>query len=895
MTILATKLYIPPVRPKIVLRPRLIERLNKGLSSGCKLTLISASAGFGKTTMVSEWVAGCGRPAAWLSLDEGDNDITHFLTYIVAALQTIAANVGAAVLDVLQSPQPPPTKSILTALLNEMSTVSDNFILVLDDYHVIDAKPVDNALTFLLEHLPPQMHLVIATREEPGLPLARLRARDQLTELRAADLRFTPAEAAEFLNQIMGLNLTAEDIAALEARTEGWIAGLQLAAISMQGHQDTTSFIQSFTGSHHFVMDYLVEEVLQQQSEGVQTFLLRTSILDRICSALCNAVLLDSSASGQEILEYVEHANLFLIPLDDAREWFRYHHLFAEFLRKRLLAEYSEDVVRELHQRASHWFAEHADILSAIEHALAAKDYEYAACLIAPQSQQWMQRGEISTIIKYLNQLPRHQVWNDWSLCLWYGWSYAVRGDLNPAGRWTNRLEALITPLIQETTLKESGPVSSDLQNAYVQVLAIRSVIARQNKDFASAIALGEQALRLVPEENLNLQIIISALLSSAVLEAGRFDQAEDLLHSTRKRSYRTGNPFITFTLLLNESALAVMRGQLQRAHDLNEETLRLAQAEGMERLAFLPQLRLGRINYFWNQLPQARQYVTPAIEQADMNAYPSPTVRGYITLAWIQNAEGQYPQALQTLADAEQIALSQHELESVEMVRGVRAQLQFSVGEHEAVTRWIKSSDWESLDSSKSGLVLSDESFFPYCQILIASGESLAWKRVERLLEWRLMDSGRQRRHSAILKIRLMQAFLHHTKNQPNFAIASLLQALEIAMPENCIRPFLDEGQPLIPYLRRVPPRHAARGFTQKILAYISTPHIHSQLLEQLSRQELNILQLIAQGHTNPEIAVKLVLAVSTVRWYAKQIFRKLGVHNRTQAAAQAKKLNLI
>ena len=334
--ILATKLYIPPPRYKIVLRPCLIERLNEGLSAGRKLTLISAPAGFGKTTLVSEWVAGCGRPTAWLSLDEGDNDPTRFLTYLIAALQTIAANIGAGMLAVLQSPQPPSIESILTTLLNEITTIPDNFILVLDDYHAIDSKSVDRCLTFLLEHLPPQMHLVIATREDPHLPLARLRARGQLTELRAADLRFTPSEAADFLNQVMGLNLSAEDIAALETRTEGWIAGLQLAALSMQGHQDTTSFIKSFTGSHHFVLDYLVEEVLQQQSESVQTFLLRTSILDRMCGPLCDAVLLDSAASGQETLEYLEHANLFIVPLDNERRWYRYHHLFAELLRQRL-------------------------------------------------------------------------------------------------------------------------------------------------------------------------------------------------------------------------------------------------------------------------------------------------------------------------------------------------------------------------------------------------------------------------------------------------------------------------------------------------------------------------------------------------------------------------------
>src|SRR5436305_313112 len=332
--ILATKLYLPPLRPNVVSRPRLIERLNEGLHRN--LTLIAAPAGFGKTTLISQWVTSCDRQVAWLSLDEGDSDPTRFLTYLVAALRTIAPTLGEGVLGALQSPQPPPPEAMLTALLNDLTTIRDQFVLVLDDYHVLDAKAVDHALSYLVEHLPPQMHLVIVTREDPQLPLARLRARGQLTELRATDLRFTPPEATEFLNQRMALNLSAEDITALEARTEGWIAGLQLAAISLQGHKDATSFITSFTGSHHFVLDYLTEEVLQQQSESVQTFLLRTSILDRLCGPLCDAVLLDPSASGQETLEHLERANLFIVPLDNERRWYRYHHLFTDLLRQRL-------------------------------------------------------------------------------------------------------------------------------------------------------------------------------------------------------------------------------------------------------------------------------------------------------------------------------------------------------------------------------------------------------------------------------------------------------------------------------------------------------------------------------------------------------------------------------
>jgi LuxR family maltose regulon positive regulatory protein len=408
--ILATKLYIPPPQPRVVLHPRLIERLNEGLHR--KLTLISAPAGFGKTTLLSECLAGCERPSAWLSLDEGDNDPTRFVAYLVAALQTIAADIGEGVLGVLQSPQPPPTELVLTNLLNEIATVPDDFVLVLDDYHAIDAKPVDDALAFLIEHLPPRMHLLIATREDPQLPLARLRARGQLSELRAADLRFTASEAAEFLKGVMSLKLSEEDIAALETRTEGWIAGLQLATISMQGHQDATSFIKSFTGSHHFVLAYLVEEVLQQQSESVQTFLLRTSILDHLCGSLCDAVLLDPSASGQETLEYLEHANLFLIPLDNERRWYRYHHLFADLLRQRLHQGSASSTggavgdVTELHTRASVWYEDNGLEIEAFHHAAAANDVERAERLIEGEGVPLHFRGAGAPVLNWLESLP---------------------------------------------------------------------------------------------------------------------------------------------------------------------------------------------------------------------------------------------------------------------------------------------------------------------------------------------------------------------------------------------------------------------------------------------------------------------------------------------------------
>src|SRR6266704_1195932 len=496
--ILATKLYIPRPRPNVVSRPRLLERLNEGLHR--KLTLIAAPAGFGKTTLVSAWVAGCDQQVAWLSLEEGENDPTRFLTYLVAALQTIAPNIGKGVLDVLQSPQPPPPEAMLTTLLNDLTTISDHFVLVLDDYHVIDAKPVDIALTYLVEHLPPQMHLVIATREDPQLPLARLRARGQLTELRATDLRFTPSEAAVFLNQGMGLNLSAEDIARLATRTEGWIAGLQLAAISLQGQQDAASFITSFTGSHHFVMDYLVEEVLGQQSESVQTFLLRTSILDRFCGPLCDAVLMDPSASGRETLEYLEHANLFIVPLDNERRWYRYHHLFADLLRQRLHQSIAsstgdaESQVNALRIRASVWYEDHGLEIEAFHHAVAANDVERAARLVEGKGMPLQFRGAVTPVLHWLKSLPKTVLDARPSLWVMYASALSMTGHLTGV---EEKLQAA------EAALQGVEPEDDKTRNLVGHIAAIRALVAAAENQVEPIIAQSRRALEYLHPDNL--------------------------------------------------------------------------------------------------------------------------------------------------------------------------------------------------------------------------------------------------------------------------------------------------------------------------------------------------------------------------------------------------------
>jgi len=873
----------------MVIRPRILDILNEGLTRPSALTLISAPAGYGKSTLLVSWLRKTDHRLAWLSLEPEDDSFPRFVTYLVASLQKISPSIGHTTEKILAgagdiSSQ---TDSIISSLLKDLSKYSQPIILVLEDYHCINSPDIHKLVEEIAEHIQ-LMHLVITTRHDPPLRLPRWRARHQLIEIRTQDLQFTFDETSEFLKRVMKLELSSNDVRSLEGQTEGWAAGLQLAALSILNHKNDSW--KTDTENRH-TGEYLLTEVFNQLLPHRREFLLQTSLVSRLSSSLCNATT--QRNDSQTLLEELEADNLFVISLDDTREWFRYHHLFAEFLRKRLMTEYSQNIVQDLHKRASHWFGSNGYLIEAIDHAFAGKDYEYAACLIAPQSEQWMRRGEISTILKYLNQLPKVLVWNQWGLCLWYSWSYAVTGELNLAEQWMSRLEALITPLIEKATNHESGTVPIDLQNAYIQGLGIHSVIARQKKDYVTAIALAEQALRLVADENMNLRTVISAILSSATLEAGNFDQAESVLRLARQTAYRAGNPFTTFSLLMNESALAAMRGQLHRAHDLNMEALQLAEAESLTRLVFLPKLRLGRMHYFWNQLSQARQYVTGALEHADENAYPMATIQGYLTLSWIQNAENQYEQALQTLAYAEKIALKHHETEPIGWVRGVRAKLQLSAGEYEAASHWLKPSGWESFDlHNELNPIFNDESFFSLCQYLIASKQSHEWKRVERLLEWRLMDTEKQKRNSTILKIRLMQALLSKARCHTNHVMIALLQALEIATPENYMRPFLDEGRELIPLLKRVP--NPYNNFAKQILTSASLPQSQT-LIEPLSQQEINILQLMAQGHTNPEIAHTRMLAVSTVRWYVRQIFRKLGVHNRTQAATEARKLKLL
>jgi LuxR family maltose regulon positive regulatory protein len=901
--LLATKLYIPPPRPNVVSRPRLIERLNAGLLH--KLTLISAPAGFGKTTLLSEWLTlneehrtqNGEQPVhrfafiahrfrvAWLSLDEGDNDPTRFLTYLVAALQTLASTIGAGVVGVLQAPQPPPTEAILTALLNDISTLPDHFILVLDDYHVIDAKPITTALAFLIAHLPSQMHLIIATREDPQLPLARLRARSQLTELRAADLRFTRFEAAEFLNQAMGLNLSTADVAALEARTEGWIAGLQLAALSMQGQEDAAGFIQSFTGSHHFVLDYLLEEVLQQQSARIQTFLLRTSILGRLCASLCEAVLLDRSASAQATLEYLERANLFIIPLDNERRWYRYHHLFAELLRQRLYQSIAavtgdaESRVHELHIRASQWFEDHGLELDAFEHAAASKDITRAERLIEGTAIPLHVRGAVTTILNWLGSLPTTVLnarpalwWRYASLLLVNGQTTGVEEKLDAAEA------ALYSTAADDTT-----------QNLIGRIAVARATLALTRYQVQTVIAQSRRALEYLHRTNLSFRATAHWTLGIAYTLHGDRGAARQALAQAIALSQEAGN---TFNIILATTGLANIQqaeNQLYQAAESYRRVLELAGEQPLQ-IIYDAHLGLAQVLYEWNDLSGAEQHGRQSLHLArQYDRVIDRFIVCEVFLARLKLAQGNVAGAAALLAQASQSARQHNFVYRIPEVAAAQVLALLRQGNLAAAAQLAQAHELP-LSQARVYLAQGETSaalavLAPYCQQI----EAKAWQD-ERL------------------RVIVVEAVLLQAHGETDKAVQLLGDALALAEPGGFIRLFIDEGMPMAQLLSQAAAQGIMPDYVRTLLAVCEADTHNGEhasclpsappaqlLIEPLSQREFEILQLIAQGLSNREIGERLFLALDTVKGHNQKLFGKLQVQRRTEAVARARELGLL
>lgn len=918
-SILATKLYIPPLRSKVILRPRLIARLNEGLRG--KLILISAPTGFGKTTLVSEWVAGCQWPTAWLSLDEGDNDPARFLTYLIAALQTLAANVGAGVLAALQSPQPPPVEMILTAVINEITAVPDNFILALDDFHVIDAKPVnaatsvDRAITFLLDHLPPQMHLVITTREDPQLPLGRLRARGQLTELRAADLRFTLDEAAGFLNQAMGLTLSAENIAALENRTEGWIAGLQLAAlalqnVSIQGDQDAAGFIQSFTGSHRFVIDYLVEEVLQRQPPNVQAFLLGTSILDRLCGPLCDAVvgrlerndwklesgdpatnhlqLPISNLQSWETLAYLERTNLFIIPLDSQRRWYRYHHLFADLLRQRLrqsMAAATGDVasgMNELHIRASQWYEDNGLEVEAFHHAAAANDIERAERLMDGKRIPLHFRGAVTAILEWLASLPKSALDARPSLWWRYGALLLIVGQTTGVAEKLDAAEAALQGIEPAPNAAEE----TDNRPLIGRIAAARAVLALTRYQPEIMLAQSRRALEYLHSNNRSLHANAHWTMGIAYLYQGERLAARQALTEAVALSQASGN---IFTLILATIGLGMVAEADSHLHLAAETYRRVLQWAGDQPLQIIYEAHLGlaRVLYEWNDLEGAEQHGRLSLHLA--RQYDKVIDRFIVCelfLARLKMAQGDVAGAAAILAQASHAARRQNFVFRLPDVTAAQIVVLLHQGNLAAAAQ----------------LAQAHELPMSQARVYLAQGDTAAalatlavWRREVEAKEWQ----------DERLRAMVLQTLAYQAQGEMDTAVQLLTETLALAESEGFIRLFVDEGLPMAQLLSAAAVRGIMPDYTGKLLAACEDEARQRQaqpalspaqlLIESLSQRELEVLHLVAQGLSNREISERLFLALSTVKGHIQKIFGKLQVQRRTEAVARARELGLV
>ncbi len=904
--VLAAKLYIPPPRPKIVLRLRLIERLNEGLHG--KLTLISAPAGFGKTTLVNEWVAGCERlepkvRVSWLSLDEGDNDPAGFLAYLVAALQTIAATIGAGVLRMLQSPQPPPIESILIALLNEITTIPGNFVLVLDDYHAIDSKPLDEALTFLLEHLPPQMHLVITTREDPHLPLARLRARGQLTELRAADLRFTPAEAAEFLNQMMGLTLSTDDITALEARTEGWITGLQLAALSMQGHQDVTSFIKSFTGSHHFVLDYLVEEVLQQQSESIQTFLLRTSILDRLCGPLCDSVLGSPSASGQETLEYLERTNLFTVPLDSERRWYRYHHLFGELLRKRLGQSLVPGETAGLHIQASEWYEQNGFPSDAIHHAFAVKDFERVA-KIAELEWPAMHAGAQS--IKWLGwmkNLPEEIIRARPVLCVNCAWAFLNAGELEAAEAKMQDAEYWLEPTTVTGEKSDAPSIEmivvdeEQFESLPVVLAAARAYHAQAIGDISGTIKYTQHVLELSPAEDSRWHRGASSLLGLAQYASGNLDAAYRAISDGLARA----GPYDAISGNFLLAGIKLAQGQLNTALSIYEKALRLVLERGEPMPLGTEELYSGisELHRERGDLEAAAQDLLTGRKLGEQNELPDWQHRWYIAQARLHETRGDLDDALDLLEEAER-RFVRTPVPIIRPIAALKTRIRIAQDKIAEALDWVRTRDL-SVDDNIS--YLHEFEHMTLARVLIAQEKrglvDGSIHDAQGLLERLLQAAEEGGRKGSVIEILVLQALAHEAQGNYPPALVSLERALTLAEPEGYVRIFVDEGPPMAALLRETTKHGIAPNYVRQLLAAFGKAEgrtsVTQLLIEPLSEREFEVLRLLGTELNGPEIARELMVSLNTMRTHTKSIYNKLGVNNRRAAIRRAEELDLL
>jgi len=889
--LLTTKLFVPPVRPDLVSRARLIERLNTGLHR--KLTLISAPAGFGKTTLLSEWVAGIEWPVAWVSLDKGDNDPARFWTYLIAALQTVHADSGNAALAMLQSPEPPPAPSegieaVLTTLINEMRVIPEGLVLVLDDYHMIEAQPIHDGLTFLLDHLPPQMLLIIATRADPPLHLAHLRGSGQLTELRQADLGFTPDEAAEFLNRAMGLELPPDDVAALASRTEGWIAGLQMAGVSMQGREDASGFAQTLTGSSRYILDYLIEEVLQRQPDSVQTFLLQTSILDRLTGPLCD--VLAGQDDARSTLEQLERANLFIVPLDDERSWYRYHRLFADLLRTRL-QETLPGQVLELHRRAAMWCEQNGLSSEAVHHALATKDFYLAADVI-----------ERATL--------KISTWSSTDVATLVGWLRALPDDIVRARPWLRlfNCRALFVsgqPESAEHILQElekwlhDNPTAPDAEKVLGLVGADRAGHAVVRGDVRQAMEFARRALAHLPEDDATARVRATATLGMACFRAGDVSEARRAFSQAIDATLAMDMPFAAVPLMCNLAAAQIVQGQLRQAFKTCERAMEVGTIDGERMyLTGFVGLVLGQILYEQNDLEAAERYLLDGLELLRRGGAAASLGNMHAVLALVKQAQGDGDGALAAIQEAVESAQRGNIPRLSILASAYQARIWLAQGKLDSAAIWAR--EYRQIGETEYLGGLED---LTLARLLLAEdppAEALA------LLEEMLPPAEAAGRMGPVIEILALRALALEAVGAMSGALNALGRGLELSEPEGYLRPFVDAGEPMARLLRHAASQGIVPGYASQLLAAFGVSEfgraeelplpIHIQpLIEPLTDRELEVLRLLAEGLSNSEIARRLFISLPTVKSHTRSIYGKLAVHSRREAVTQARTLGIL
>lgn len=908
--LIRTKVRRPFTRPELVARPRLQQLIAQGLRG--PLTLITAPAGFGKTTLVAACMATCGMPVAWLSLDKDDNQAERFLRYLVAALQAADGAIGSQAAQMLTASPPMPPEAVLTNLVNDLDSTGRELALALDDYHFISNQAVHGLVTLLLDHQPGSFHLVIATRADPPLPVARLRARSRTVELRAADLRFTEAEAVQFLNDVMGLSLDAGAVALLEERTEGWIAGLQMAALSMQGRdaERVASLVRQFAGTHRFIMDFMLEEVLGREPEEVQAFLLQTALLNRLCGPLCDAVT--GISGGQAMLEQLERRNLFVVPLDDERRWYRYHHLFADLLQARLYQS-GRDRVAQLLSRAADWCEQAGQVGEAVSYALTAPDYERAADLVARHWGEAASNGEIETVWSWLKALPEDTVRNSAPLsvaCCWVLW---LRGQV---GAIEAHLVDAERALGEPGRSKGTEGDTTDFAALPAQLTALRSFVARYHDDMETARDLAERAPGLLPADlpppvDAQLRALSFLALASACDGAGDLERAVDAYTETirwsRRSASATGVAGITYRLV---GALRVL-GRLRAADAACREALAHMQAHGMARLpaAGILHVAMAEVLVERNELDAAEVHLAQGIELGKRSgrldavrnaAYVLSRLRlarqdADGALAAVREAEAASGEPLPPLASADLLALRSRIL----VHRGALG---------EAARCAEDAVRLAGRDRGQTGAAAA----------LAASRVHQARSKPDAVvadLTRSLAAAEASGRLGTAIELLILRSLARVRHGDTHAAEADLERALALAEPEGYVRVFVDEGEPMAQLLRKLasrPPRSTESGgcsaeYLATLLAAFGAPGgralpsgaeragRHATLIEPLSERECQVLRLMAEGLTNEQIAARLIIALGTVKAHVHNISGKLGAQNRAHAVARAEELDLL